>query len=273
MSDPHPSRNPFAPPAAKVDDPIQAMASSAGEVFMPEGRKRPAGQGWQWFVQAWQLFKQQPLRWWGAILLMFVLLIVASVVPLLNLLTMLAFPFMMAGLGACARSVQQSGRFDIGQVFDGFRKQPKTLALSGLLGLGLTLGGMALLMLIFGGGMSFLSLYTGDMASRQAASMQIFGGLGMGFLLGYMLLLSVLASALMFAPFLIHEQGMGVVQALRASMKGSFKNVLPGLVGMLVYAVLAVVATIPIMLGWLVLMPVIFIAVYTSYRDIFTTKA
>jgi uncharacterized membrane protein len=273
MSDPNLSRNPFAPPAAKVNDPVLSMASSAGNVFLPEGRSRPAGQGWQWFVQAWRLFKLQPMRWWGAILLLFVLLIVASVVPLLNLLTMLAFPFMMAGLGACARSVQQGGRFEIGQVFDGFRKQPKTLALAGLIGMGLTFGGMALLMLVFGGGMSFLDLYTGDMASRQAASMQIFGGLGMGFLLGYLLLLSVLASALMFAPFLIHEQGMGAVQALRVSMKGSFKNVLPGLVAVLAYTVLAVLATIPIMLGWLVLMPVIFIAVYTSYQDIFTAKA
>ena len=42
---------------------------------------------------------------------------------------------------------------------------------------------------------------------------------------------------------------------------------------MLVYGVvlitLAVLATIPILLGWLVLLPVIFTALYASYNDIF----
>jgi uncharacterized membrane protein len=53
------------------------------------------------------------------------------------------------------------------------------------------------------------------------------------------------------------------------SLSGCAKNVLPFLIYGIVWIVLAFIATLPLMLGWLVLAPVTFASVYTGYRDIY----
>jgi uncharacterized membrane protein len=62
-----------------------------------------------------------------------------------------------------------------------------------------------------------------------------------------------------------------------ASMKTSFvaclANIWPMLVYSLVGLVLAIVATIPFGLGWLVLGPVFAASVYASFKDIFGAPA
>jgi len=52
-------------------------------------------------------------------------------------------------------------------------------------------------------------------------------------------------------------------------MGGASKNILPFLVYGLVGLALAVVATLPIMLGWLILVPVLISSTYCAYKDIF----
>jgi uncharacterized membrane protein len=56
---------------------------------------------------------------------------------------------------------------------------------------------------------------------------------------------------------------------MKASFAGSMVNVLPFLVYGVVGVVLAIVASIPLMLGWLVLLPVSVASIYTSYCDIY----
>ena len=75
--------------------------------------------------------------------------------------------------------------------------------------------------------------------------------------------------AIWFAPALVVLNEMGVGEALRASFLACLKNVVPFLVYGVAMFLLAIVATIPIMLGWLVLGPMLVASVYTSYRDIF----
>jgi uncharacterized membrane protein len=62
---------------------------------------------------------------------------------------------------------------------------------------------------------------------------------------------------------------MDVAAALKASFFACLKNIVPFLVYGIVGFVLAIVASIPVMLGWLVLGPVFIASVYTAYRDIF----
>ena len=51
------------------------------------------------------------------------------------------------------------------------------------------------------------------------------------------------------------------------------KNVIPFLIYGLVGLVLTIVATIPLLLGWLVLIPMLIASIYVSYKDIFQTGA
>jgi uncharacterized membrane protein len=77
------------------------------------------------------------------------------------------------------------------------------------------------------------------------------------------------AMAIWFAPALVVLNDFGVGDALKASFAACLKNFVPFLVYGLVFVGLAVVASIPLMLGWLALGPVVAASVYTAYRDIF----
>ena len=50
-------------------------------------------------------------------------------------------------------------------------------------------------------------------------------------------------------------------------------NWAPFLVFGLIYIVLALLATIPLMLGWLVLLPLTFASGYVAYREVFAESA
>jgi uncharacterized membrane protein len=56
---------------------------------------------------------------------------------------------------------------------------------------------------------------------------------------------------------------------MKTSFSGCLRNLLPFLVYGVVMLVLAVLATLPIGLGWLILGPMLSASVYTSYRDIY----
>jgi len=75
--------------------------------------------------------------------------------------------------------------------------------------------------------------------------------------------------AVWFAPALVMLDGIEPWPALKWSFFGCLKNMWPFLVYGLVFFVLAIVASIPFGLGWLLLGPVLIASVYTSYRDIF----
>lgn len=257
--------NPYAPPTVAVDD-VRGRTFDASR-FNPEGRSVAAGQGWGWYKEAWQIFKVQPLKFWGAILLLFLAMVVLSLVPFVNLVVSLLMPAFVAGFGVCARSVQRTGRFDIGQIFDGFRTRLGTQVLAGLLYLVVLLVGLGILVVAFGASGLFAA-FTGGANGSQAAT-AVFGSMGGAFFLAYFVVMIGIASTIVFAPYIIQETQLSAPQAMLASVKGSFKNVPAFLVGLLVYIGLGIVATIPVGLGWLVLIPVLFLTVYVSYTDIF----
>ncbi len=62
---------------------------------------------------------------------------------------------------------------------------------------------------------------------------------------------------------------MGAIDAIKHSFGGAWKNLLPFVIFMLIYAALSIVAAIPFGLGFLVLLPVVTAANYCSYKDIF----
>ena len=82
-----------------------------------------------------------------------------------------------------------------------------------------------------------------------------------------------LVMAIWFAPPLIVFHDMGAGEAMKASFLGCLKNMLPFLLYGMALLIASVVASIPFMLGWLVLGPVIAATIYTGYRDIYFSSA
>jgi uncharacterized membrane protein len=96
--------------------------------------------------------------------------------------------------------------------------------------------------------------------------------MGLGVLLGILAAAALsipLVMAYWFAPALVALNGYAPFEAMKTSFSACLKNVLPFLVYGLVGLVLAVVATIPLGLGWFVLAPLGMASMYASYRDIF----
>ena len=75
--------------------------------------------------------------------------------------------------------------------------------------------------------------------------------------------------ALWFAPALVVLHEESAMNAMVASFKGCLQNLIPFLLYGLVGLVLTIIATIPLMLGWLILIPMITASIYISYKDIF----
>lgn len=100
----------------------------------------------------------------------------------------------------------------------------------------------------------------------QAAS---WSGLGVYFL--FIKCLSLLAMmALWLAPSLVVLQGAGPLHAMKLSLLGSLKNILPWLMFSLLAFVFLIVAAIPVGLGLLAAMPTLAGAAFLAWQDIFT---
>ncbi len=249
-----------------------AAPPEAGPRLVLPPRRQRAGAGWTWIAQGWKLFARAPLMWILAILVWIVIAIVVNLVPLVGGLAFQVLnPAIAAGFMVACRSIEAGGDFELEQLFAGFRTRFGSLLVVGLIVIGCSI----LILLVFAGvvGFSILGAVLGGnpqlivhdiMASALTIAL---GGL-------IALALSVpLMAALWFAPALVVMHGLGPVQAMKESLVGCFANFLPFLVWSIVMTVFAIVAAIPIGLGYLVWIPVAISSTYAAYRGIYTEDA
>jgi uncharacterized membrane protein len=78
-----------------------------------------------------------------------------------------------------------------------------------------------------------------------------------------------LAMAFWFAVPLALFNEQGALDAVKGSFAGCLRNVVPFLLYGVIGFVLAMVASIPLGLGWLALGPVFVASIYTGYKDIY----
>ena len=243
--------------------PAAASDSRSGR-FSADGRAVAAGRGWDWIVEAFALFRKQPGMWILTIVVMGVLFVVVSIVPVLgSLATALLFPIFGAGMMLGCKSQDQGGTLELAHLFAGFKHKTGDLVMVGVFNLiGWVIIAMAVIAVIGGG--VFMGMMRG-------------GALGAGMSIVSLLIAALLVAGLSvplymaawFAPALIVLQDMAPVAALKASFFACLRNWIPFLVYSVVLLVLALVAAIPLGLGYLVLIPVLAVSVYTAYRDIF----
>jgi uncharacterized membrane protein len=251
--------NPYAAPKAAVSDETVVLNAD----FVPGGQSRPASHGWSWIAEGWELFKRQPGMWIGIVLIAFVIFIGAAMIPIVGgLATTLFGPVFAAGIMIGCKALDTGGELEIGHLFAGFKERTGTLVAVGAL----YLAAVVVVMLVVGlmMGVGFTAMMGGDP--------QAMGAMGMTMVLAMLVMFALLLPAVMAiwlaAPLVVfHEHG--AVDAMKGSFAGCLKNILPFLVYSIVMFVLAIVATLPLALGWLALGPVFAASVYTSYRDIY----
>ncbi len=256
--------NPYQAPAVEVYDPDEEERGA--EFLLDRPRSLPAGAGWDWYKASWRLFKAQPLMWWLCLLLVAGVFVVLGLIPLLNLLASLLFPMMAVGFANCAATVRQGRRFDIGQLFAGFSQQRNALLMLGAIYLGAYFALVLLAGLILGGS-GFFQLMTGT--SDPDATATLLGGAGAIVVLVVSLLSMLIYAVVVFASYIVFEFGKPVGEALRMGLSGLLSNVPASIVAAIVGFFLCIAATIPMGLGWLVLMPMMVLMPWVVYRDVF----
>jgi uncharacterized membrane protein len=230
---------------------------------VPQGRSVPIEHGWTWIADAWSLFRRAPGVWIGMTITLAIVYVVLAVLAIGALLSFLLTPVFMAGLVLTSRTIDQGGEVQFSQLFGGFSYRFGTLLVVGLIYLAGTAAIVFAVVLVTG--VSVFGLM--NTASPEAALM-----LGAQLLIAVLLILALmlpLIMAIWFAPALVVFHELGAAEAMKASFMGCLRNMLPFLLYGLVLLVGSIIASIPLMLGWLVLGPVMAASIYTAYRDIY----
>ncbi len=260
------------PPLETADLSLAQGSPQAPSGNVPVPRARPAGRGWSWIAEAWGLFKDSPIAWILALILFIAILMVLGLIPVVGgIATTLIGPILTGGLMLGARAQDQGEGFRIQYLFAGFSTRTGPLVLLGviflLLGLlvALVMGVLFALMLGLGGS----DVLAPGMLLSPAQAETWMSTLTILPVLVTLLLVIPVIMAMYFAPLLVALDGVEVIESLRLSLLGCLRNILPFLVSGGIALVLLFIGALPILLGWLVVVPVLSISVYTAYRDIF----
>jgi len=226
-----------------------------------------AGRGVGWWADGWALFMKNPGMWVALGFVLLLICLVLAFVPFLgSLATSLLMPVFIGSWMLAARKVEAGGALEVNDLFTCFKDRLSPLLVLGALLLAAALViGLVIGMLGFGAVMGMMA----GGSHHSAGGMMAAFGPGMLALLIGLVLGFIVAMAIWFAPALVVFRNMQPVDALKASIDASLKNIVPFLVYGLIYLVAAIVASIPFGLGWLVLVPVLLLTAYVSYKDVF----
>ena len=267
---PGPGANPYGAPVAPVSD-----AAVADGGYVERGRSLPASRGFAWYGEAWRVFTVAPMAWIGIWLLFALCLLVVSIIPILGMVAnALLTAILIGGVAQAARAADRTRAVSVGQLFGAFGSHAGPLALIGLLQLiaavvlfmvGSMMGG-ALLFSMIGMGTTVAPTSVPELFSRAWLPL-----MGVGMVLG--LLYMPIAFASWLATALVALNNVPVLDALRMGFGATFRNLLPLLVFTVAFFVLAILASVPLLLGWFLLGPLVLCAIYVQYREIFAAPA
>jgi uncharacterized membrane protein len=258
----------------------QAIAGPGGPAApAPSPRAVDADHGFAWWGEAWRLFTPAAGVWILIIILLVIVNMVLAVVPLIgHVIGQLLFPIFAGGLMLGCRAIDRGEPLTVGHLFGGFGTRTGPLFIVGLIytavAVGIALVVFGLLLMFFGAAIVSSLWHLQDLQELQEpwAVVSMLGSLGLAILVGllvFLLLYLPLVMAVWFAPALVVLRGIAPLEAMRLSFSGCLRNIVPFLLYGLVGLGLAFVATIPLLLGWLVLGPVTIASLYTSYCDIY----
>jgi len=263
MSIPTDQDNPFAPPTAAV---LEAAPEGSSR-YIPEGRSVAAGRGFAWFGEAWDLFKRAPGTWIGIFVVFAIAWIALTIIPFGGLLLSVCYPIVAAGLMLGCRALEQGKPLEFGHLFAGFGTHSGNLLVVGLL----YLAGMLFIGVLMGIGMALVVPLMGGFRSGASNWFAMAPAMALVFLVSMALMLPLIM-ALWFAPAIVVFNGTASMAAMKSSFRGCLRNFVPFLVFGIAGLFFAILAALPVGLGFLVLGPVTWAAMYTGYRDIFEPR-
>lgn len=237
----------------------------------PPVRSLDAERGLAWMTDAWRLLMARAGLWILLTIVGIGILLVAGIVPLLGtLLSPFASTLVVAGLMLVAAKQHAGGSPEVADLFAvlshaAFRSLMVLTLLYLALSFALALLAIAVLAVTGGTAVVFGGLFGGEGAAAAAG----LGTLLLGSLVVVAVMVPIIAMYWFAVPLVLFE-GTEPWRAMKASLRATLANLLP----MLVYGLLGLMAMIlgiiTLGLGFLVVMPLLLISWFLSYREIFS---
>jgi uncharacterized membrane protein len=245
--------------------PHTALLSSPPAALI-EPRRVEVGRGVSWLGEAFDLFKREPGNWIGIFVVYLLIMLAATLVPGGSILLSLAGPVFTGGIMRACDSQAAGQKVNVAQLFDCFGGT----YLGPLVLLALIYFGACLMLVVIGGvlALTMFGMSLGDFSAGTIPPSQFLLPLALLALVLLALYIPI-AMGMWLAPALIVLRGAAPWDAFKLSFRGCLVNMLPFLIYGVIALVIALLASIPLFLGWLVAAPLFFISVYTGYRDIF----
>ncbi len=234
-----------------------------------EVRQVGAGRGWGWIVEAFELFKLNPLMWIVLLLTYLLIAVALTFVPIIgSLVFSLIAPVFVAGFMLACRALDNGEELLINHLFAGFKENTGQL---------ITIGGIYLASMIVITGAVYASIASmgidlSALSKGTPPDTETSKGLLLALLFG-LLLVVPLVMAYWFAPALVALNNLSAVEAMKLSFNACLHNILPLFVYSIIAALLLLLAMLPFGLGLLVFAPIMIAVIYTSYKDIFNTQS
>jgi uncharacterized membrane protein len=252
----------------------QADRTLAGDQAGPEltgPHSVPAERGAAWIFEGFDYFKANPLGWIGALVVLFVISAMVSLIPLGSFAFNIVSPVFTAGLMLGCHQYREGGVFSFNHLFAGFSDNVKQLLLVGAIVLGFSL----LIAVVVVAVAAFTVVDFSELISGQIPERMFSDPAGM--FLPFMTILFIIVAlsaplimALWFAPALVVLNRLSAVEAMRLSFQGCLINIVPFLFYGIVALVVLFISMIPFGLGLLITAPMMTASIYIGYRDIFT---
>jgi len=233
-----------------------------------EAKQLKIASGWLWIRQGIYLFKKSPILWIVLTFMAITSLIAIGSIPVIgDPLATLFFPVLFSGLLQGCQALENDEELELAHLFAGFKMRTQQLV---------TLGGLNLVgqlsifgvMMLTGGGALVGILMSGTQAQDPAMITQATMGAGFSIMIG-LGLFTILLMATQFAPMLVTFNKIAPFEALKISLRGCLNNVGPLSAYGLMMVLFGLAASMPMMLGWLILLPIMITSIYAAYRGIF----
>lgn len=237
-------------------------------------QKVPPSHGWLWIKHGYRLIMRSPLHALSLAMMFALGIFIAMLVPVVGvLLAMLLMPVLLAGYMRICRSLEYNEKIMPLNIFAGFQNRtPQLVSVGGFLLLGIITLSMVTAAL---GGKALNAIMEAYQVHRDPNLLMesLFApgsGVQLSLLAGFALIF-VLMLALQYAPMLVFFNKKTPWEAVKASLSGSVRNIIPFSVYSLLMQLIAfALSVIPMGLGWIILLPIGLTSMYVSYRDIFS---
>ncbi len=249
----------------------------------PPPRHLAAGEGIAWWGESWRIFLAAPGPWIGIIVVFIALSFAFTLLPKIGAVAYgILTPVFVGGVMLGCHALARGEPLRLGCIFEGFQHGHfAPLCTLGLLWLAVlvVLACVAVGTILLAVGASGLAALVALVNSAQAdpfvathVDYAVLASASIAIMVVSLFAVVVMLLAAMaywFAPALVVLDGEQPLAALQKSFAASWQNVGAFLLYGLVYIGLAIVATIPLGLGWLALGPMILGSCYAGWRTIF----